>query len=65
MSNLIARDVEARQEPELPRDLRAAAAALREAATARGDCDAGWRLAELAALLDREADLADLEEHDL
>jgi hypothetical protein len=43
-------------------DLRDAAAALREAATARGDCDGGWGLAELALLFEREADLADLED---
>jgi hypothetical protein len=43
-------------------DLRQAAAALREPATARRDNDGGWRLAELATLLDRAADL---EEHGL
>jgi hypothetical protein len=43
-------------------DLRAAAAALRRAASARGDTDSGWRLAELAAQLDRAADLAGLED---
>ena len=45
-------------------DLRHAAAALREAATARGDSEGGWHLAELALLFEREADLADLEEHE-
>jgi hypothetical protein len=42
-------------------DVRQAAEALRAAATARGDCASAWRLAELASLLDREADLADLD----